>query len=342
LIPQLQNVYGSLEDLSLKDLIIGLLGPEGRRRLQLRQLPNDQVFSLYDSDLVLRIRNEKNLKSIRQFLAHFKAFLNDQPPSEARAKAFLALYKNRKPHTWYNYVGEIKRFMAWYDEPPKLKAKLPVTLPIYHEDNDIEALFNAARAKKTHKKKIPRDELLIELAVKSGLRRSELSNLTAGDVHPNFLMVRQGKNRKDRFIPLAPSIAEKLHVFIKNMGPNEKIFKLNPTSLGMKIKDLAKRAGLTDLHCHSLRHKYATDLLEHGADIRSVQRLMGHQSINTTSVYLGSTDKRLTEAANLLEKPSTETKPDGWADYRDAWPERYAPQPAQPKPQRNYVVNLAT
>lgn len=135
-----------------------------------------------------------------------------------------------------------------------------------------------------------------------------MSNLEARDVHSDFLVVHNGKGEKDRLIPLAPTIAEKLHYFIKGMKPNEKVFKLNPTSLGMKIKDIAKRAGLDDFHCHSLRHKFGTDLLEKGADIRVVQQLMGHESLNTTQIYLAVTDKRLREAVNLLdsngEKPS--------------------------------------
>ncbi|MFB0559309.1 MAG: tyrosine-type recombinase/integrase [Dehalococcoidales bacterium] len=69
----------------------------------------------------------------------------------------------------------------------------------------------------------------------------------------------------------------------------------------MKIKAFARRAGLEDLHAHSLRHKFATDLLEHGADIRSVQHLLGHENLSTTQVYLSVTDKRLREAVDLLD-----------------------------------------
>ena len=158
---------------------------------------------------------------------------------------------------------------------------------------------------------ITRDTLLVELDWRTGLRRAELSNLEAKDVHADFLVVRSGKGQKDRLVPLVPTIAEKLHNFIKGMKPNEKIFKLNPTSLGMKIKDLAKRAGLADFHCHSLRHKFATDLLNHGADIRAVQQLLGHTNLNTTQVYLAVTDKRLREAVNRLEpKPGESIKSD--------------------------------
>lgn len=131
--------------------------------MQLRYLPNDKLFTLYDADLILRIRNEKNLKSIRYLLNRFKDFLGSFPPSEQLAKGFLSKFTSLKPHTWYNYVGEIKRFMAWYGEPITLKARLPKSLPIYHEDRDVEALLTVIHHKKTHKKMIPRDMLLVEL-----------------------------------------------------------------------------------------------------------------------------------------------------------------------------------
>ncbi len=269
--------------------------------MELRQLSNDRLFALYQTDLILRIRNKKNLKNVVNLLGRFKYYLGQYPPSETSCKAFLAQYTNLKPHTWYNYVGEMKRFMSWYGEGLTLKAKLPKSIPTYHEDKDIEAILSVIQLKKTHKKVIARDTLLVELGWRTGLRRAELSNLEARDIHTDFLVVQHGKGQKDRVIPLTPTIAEKLHNFIVGMKPNDKIFKLNAISLGMKIKDLANRAGLNDFHCHSLRHKFATDLLEKGADIRVVQQLMGHENLNTTQVYLAITDKRLRDAVNLLE-----------------------------------------
>ena len=299
--PLLEKVNGSLEELPLRDLLVALIGPEGRRRLELRQLSNDKLFTMYQAELILRIRNERNLKNINNFLDRFKDYLGQYPPSEPLCKAFLAQYTNLKPHTWYNYVGEIKRFMAWYGEEINIKVKLPKTLPTYHEDRIVEALLNAAKEKKTHKKMIARDLLLVELDWRTGLRRSELANLEARDIHSDFLVVRAGKNKKDRVIPLTPTIAEKLHDFTKGMKPNQKIFGLNPTTLGMKIKDLAKRAGLENFHCHSLRHKFATDLLERGVNIKVVQQLLGHENIATTEVYLSLSDNSLRDAVNTLE-----------------------------------------
>ncbi len=292
--------------------------------MELRNLPNDKLFMLYEAELILRIRNEKNLQNILSLLTRFKDYLGEYPPSEQLAKGFLAQYTGLKPHTWYNYVGEVKRFMSWYGEGITLKAKLPKSIPTYHEDQDVEALLAVIKTKRTHKKMMPRDTLLVELDWRTGLRRAELANLEARDIHSDFLAVRNGKNNKDRIIPLGPTIAKKLHEFTKEMEPTEKIFKLNPTTLGMKIKDLAKRAGLNDFHCHSLRHKFCTDLLERGVDLRVVQQLMGHENLNTTQVYLATTDKRLREAVNTLED-SNYKKP-SWPKPKMGVPAAWTPE----------------
>lgn len=84
-------------------------------------------------------------------------------------------------------------------------------------------------------------------------------------------MIAHGKGGNDRIIPLPPAIAQRLHNFIEGMQPNEKVFKLKAVSIGNKIRRFAKKAGLAQFHTHSMRHKYATDLLEAGANIRAVQ-----------------------------------------------------------------------
>ena len=73
--------------------------------MQMRNQPNDKLLTMYEADLVLRIRNEKNLKNILNFLKRFCDFLGSYPPSEELAKGFLAQYTAVKPHTWYNFVG---------------------------------------------------------------------------------------------------------------------------------------------------------------------------------------------------------------------------------------------
>jgi len=284
--------------------------------MELKELPTEKVFTMYQADLILRIGNQKNLKSILNFLSHFREYLGEFPPSSELAKSFLSQYKSTSPHTFYNYVGEIKRFMQWYGEPLNVKAKLPKILPTYHEDTDIEKLYTVIDNKKTHKGSILRDRILVELGIKTGMRRAELANLESKDVHSDFLIILNGKGGKDRYMPLAPDIAQSLKEFIKAMAPEAKVFGLNPTSLGMKIKDLANRAGLKDFHCHSMRHIFATRLLESGANIKEVQELLGHENLNTTQVYLSVKKTSLHDAVKLLEKkPDKQTKESASPDF---------------------------
>jgi integrase len=110
--PYLHKVYGSPEELPLRDLLVALLGPEGRGKSEFKSLQNDELFEPYFGDLALRITNGKNLKCIRALLYGFKDFLGDYPPSVELAKGFLAKYTGLAPHTWYNYVGELRSFMT--------------------------------------------------------------------------------------------------------------------------------------------------------------------------------------------------------------------------------------
>jgi site-specific recombinase XerD len=114
-------------------------------------------------------------------------------------------------------------------------------------------------------------------------------------------MVRNGKGGKDRLIPLAQSIAQRLHDFIGDMKPGEKVFKLKAPCISNKIRQFAKKAGLDDFHTHTMRHKFATDLLEKGANIKVVQELLGHENLTTTQVYLSVTDQGLRQAVKLLD-----------------------------------------
>lgn len=110
-------------------------------------------------------------------------------------------YTGRKPRTLYRYAQMIRLFMKWYGEPMNdFKVKVPKSLFPCTKDSEVEKLFTVIENKKSHKGCIVRDGLLVELALKTGLRRSELGNLEANDVHQDFLVVRNGKGGKDRVI----------------------------------------------------------------------------------------------------------------------------------------------
>lgn len=165
------------------------------------------------------------------------------------------------------------------------------------ESEDIEKLKEAMKSKKTHKNLIARNLLIIELGIKTGLRRTELSNLTVRDIdlNRNYLVVRQSKVMKDRIVDLTPSLYKSLEQYIKGKTPEEKLLNVSPSTISGIIRWAGKKGGV-NIHTHSLRHFFGQSLVDTGTDIETVRRLMGHSSIKTTQVYLGRTSKQRSEA----------------------------------------------
>jgi integrase len=264
-------------------------------------MTNDELFKQYDCELMLRLHNAKDLSDHRRMLKRFKVYLGQYPLSIELAKGFLSQYTGLKPRSLARYAKMIGGMMKWYGEPLDLSIKVPKSIPQYTEDSDIDKLIAAVENKKSHKGCIVRDRLLIDLALNSGMRRSELANLEPTDIHTDFLVVRSGKGQKDRVIPLLPDMALRLQKFIKGATPNEKVFKLTPPSIANKIRLFSKKAGVS-IHTHSLRHKFATDALEAGVNIKQLQQLLGHTNLNTTEIYLSLAGGSLRQAIDLLEK----------------------------------------
>jgi hypothetical protein len=103
-----------------------LLGPEGRKRLELRNLPNDELFRRYNPEIALRLAAPRNLHDTRKMLERFKTFLGGFPPSASLAKAFLAQYNDSAPCTIYRYAMMTKPFMRWHGDPiDDIRIKIP-------------------------------------------------------------------------------------------------------------------------------------------------------------------------------------------------------------------------
>lgn len=160
-----------------------------------------------------------------------------------------------------------------------------------------------------------RDRAIVELLFSTGLRVSELTNLDRAHINleRGEFMVR-GKGQKDRPVFVSPEATEWLARYLETRNDNAiplfirysgfktgdergESFRLTPRSVQRLIQHYARLAGITKhVSPHTLRHSFATDLLMNGADIRSVQGMLGHSSIQTTQVYTHVTDQHLREA----------------------------------------------
>jgi site-specific recombinase XerD len=164
-----------------------------------------------------------------------------------------------------------------------------------------------AKEEDTHKRLVClRDRAIFELLFSTGLRVSELCALNSDiDLARDELSVR-GKGDKVRVVFLSPAAKDAVRAYLKDRkdmdealfmhGRPEKLHRIIPRDIQLLIKRYAAIAGITSkVTPHTIRHAFATDLLSNGADIRSVQVLLGHASINTTQIYTHVTDAHLRE-----------------------------------------------
>ena len=189
-------------------------------------------------------------------------------------------------------------------ETPKIGRKLPDTLSLKEIDQLITAI-------NLYKPEGFRNKCILETLYSCGLRVSELVNLKISDLFfsEGFIKVN-GKGNKDRFVPIEKSTKLLIQEYIKDHRVKLNIYKDHSDILFLNrrgkqltramiftiIKQLAAKIDLKkSISPHTFRHSFATHLLENGADLRSIQLMLGHESITTTEVYVHLDRKHLNE-----------------------------------------------
>ena len=169
-------------------------------------------------------------------------------------------------------------------------------LPEIEKDNKLPAVLNGSEVKALLSAcKLLKHRLIIGLCYGCGLRCSEVRNVQVADadLERGMLHVRQGKGSKDRCLPLGKMLCRGIAQYITAQHPRTWLFEGNDGH-GMSqrgtqwvVGEAVKRAGIRkEVHTHTLRHSYATHLLEQGVNILTIQELLGHSHIETTMVYL--------------------------------------------------------
>jgi tyrosine recombinase XerC len=254
-----------------------------------------EFFHFLESDSVSDIHQVNHL-SIRRFLA----LLKEKKDLKSTVSRKLACLKS-----FFKYL---MRERVLESNPAKEIAtpKRDRRLPSFLEIQEVEKLLEAATGKSWESK---RDRAILETLYSGGIRVSELVGLDSGNVDllSGLLKVR-GKGKKERLVPLgsfaANSIREYLNVIpVSDDSGKLPLFinrgktRLTDRSVRRVILKYATRAALKKgISPHTLRHSFATHLLDRGADLRSVQELLGHANLSTTQIYTHVSAKRLQDA----------------------------------------------
>lgn len=228
------------------------------------------------------------LSNLRQFI-NWVNELGMLPSSQARVLSGIK--------SFYKYLlieDLIKNDPAELLESPKKQRKLPVTLSY----QDIEKLLNVIDLSKPEG---PRNKAIIEVLYSCGLRVSELTELKLSNLYLDIEFIKVlGKGSKERLVPIGGEAITALKIWIEQLrvhaptkkGEEDMVFlnrrgaRLSRVYVFMLIKQLAEAAGIKKtISPHTLRHSFATHLVEGGADLRAVQEMLGHESITTTEIY---------------------------------------------------------
>lgn len=236
-------------------------------------------------------------EDIQQFLKYEK---NDKKNSTRTLARSLAAIRQ-----FYNFISDnvdtnIKNPTEKIETPHVEK-----TLPDFLTVNELNKLFNSISEEDCYEL---RDKTIFELLYSSGLRISEAIDLNSGDVDfENMFVTVIGKGNKQRMVPIGKEAARLLSKYKKESRPaiigsreSEYLFvskkgsQLNRKSVWRLLKNYVTRTEIKkNITPHTLRHSFATHLIENGADLRSVQELLGHMDISTTQIYTHMAKKQL-------------------------------------------------
>lgn len=263
--------------------------------------------------------SEHTLKSYYDDIVQFNSFLEQEylnlntfEYKDARNFLSFLYSKNLKRTTVSRKISTLRSFYEYWmtqDETvvnpfvQLVHPKKEQYLPHFFYEEEMEALFQTVS---TDVKKGMRDRVILELLYATGIRVSELVNIKIQDLDMQTPGVKVlGKGNKERFVPFGEFCRQSIEVYLQEFKPkldsDHEFLLVNMngapiTERGVRyvLNDVVKRtAGVTEIHPHKLRHTFATHMLNQGADLRTVQSLLGHVNLSTTGRYTHVSNEQL-------------------------------------------------
>ncbi len=247
-----------------------------RRQGRLRNLsPRTIKTYIHCVDLFMR-RAKKEVKAIRRKdIENYLLQLRDQNKSRSTLNVHLSAIK---------FLFETI-----------LRKKVTVSIPLSRKEKKLPLVLSQKEVRSLlHCIQNPKQQFMIQLLYGAGLRVSELCNLRKKDLdlENSVGWVRQGKGRKDRRFIIPRSLVQKLMDYTRSCKEEDYVFKgyrgaYSSRSVYEIVKRARKKAGIKKkIHPHTLRHSFATHLVENGYDVERIQSLLGHSSVETTMIYV--------------------------------------------------------
>ncbi len=275
----------------------------------------------------MRLRNfspctqKAYLLAVEKFARHFCRSPEKISREEIRQYLIHLIHERKVAWSTYNIARCGLRFLyeVTLGQPGVLQGlpcpKEPKRLPVVLTFDEVAQFFDACE---NHKYRT-----IFVCAYAGGLRVSEVVKLRIQDIDSQrmVLHIQQGKGWRDRYVPLSPRLLETLRNYWRQYRPADWLFagqpRSQPITAGSVIRycrQVSEAAGLGKrVTMHSLRHSYATHLLEAGTDLRSIQLLLGHRNLKTTAIYTHVSCQRLAATRSpldlLLDRQTTSEEP---------------------------------
>jgi integrase/recombinase XerD len=256
----------------------------------------------------------KYIRTIELFSRYFHRSPDRLGPQHIRQYQAALLAEKLSPNTVaqrlaalrFFYIRVLKRGWSIAETPyPKRVFRLPLVL----SPKEVACLIDAAAS--------PFHRILLMTLYATGARRAELTRLKISDIDSARMVIhiRGGKGRKDRDVMLSPKLLEALRIYWRQLRrkPSDWLFPgnrwhsnqhpISPNVVWNACDQAASRAGLAHkhIHPHTLRHCFATHLLEAGADLRTIQLLLGHRDLEETTIYLHLSQPHLSATCSPLD-----------------------------------------